>query len=389
MSGTARRVGLFLALVTLGLGLLLPKAAQASTLTELLKRQNDLQKQAEASKKKIDQKKKEASNLKDTIADLEDDIGSTESQITNTESQIGLTNQVLSQLNTEINQNQDQLNLLNQKLKQAYGTYYELSRVSPMETLIQNQSISAAVTQAQYLGAIQDSLGKDIAKTNGIMADLNAKKAQSEEQKAGLENLNKSLTNQRASLSRSRGQKSYLLSVTQGEQAKYEQLLKQLQSEVASISQDIYKKRQENGGFLDSSGNGGYIYAGESDTACNSRWDPFGFCFRQCTSYAAWKFNQIHGVPFRNTRPGSGSAYNWPNLAHDQGYQVSSQPSVGAVVSWASTYSGDIWGHVAIVESVYSANDIVVSEYNWSPPLGYSVRRINPNNYSTPRYITP
>lgn len=101
--------------------------------------------------------------------------------------------------------------------------------------------------------------------------------------------------------------------------------------------------------------------------------DPWGFYCRQCTSYAAWYFNAVEGLAWYNTRPGSGSAWNWPALAADQGYSVGSIPRAGAIASWDRGGMFGAYGHVAIVESVNINGTINVSEYNWIP-YAYSQR---------------
>lgn len=101
--------------------------------------------------------------------------------------------------------------------------------------------------------------------------------------------------------------------------------------------------------------------------------DPWGFYVRQCTSYCAWYFNAVEGASWYNTRPGQGSAWNWPALAADQGYIVGSVPRVGAIASWNAGGLMGGYGHVAIVESVNANGTIHVSEYNWIP-YSYSER---------------
>lgn len=114
--------------------------------------------------------------------------------------------------------------------------------------------------------------------------------------------------------------------------------------------------------------------------------DPWGFLTRECTSYAAWYWNSVLGKDFINTRPGSGSAYNWPALARDQGYSVSSNPRINAIISWQQSASMP-YGHVAIVERVNSDGTIDVSEFNWRPYV-YTYRSgVNPSRYGSYSYI--
>ncbi len=369
------------------LGMLFPVAADAATLNELLQQQAELKRREEANKAALEQKKREANTLAGAIEGLDDDIAYTNSRINNTEDQIDTTNQVIAALNTDITTNENELRALTTKLNNAYVSLYELSQTSTMELLLQSDSLDEVVSQAQYIQAIQTDLQGNIAKTNTIRADLDAKKAEADKQKADLEGLKSQLSASRAGLSAQRSQKDALLERTQGEQARYEELLAQIRREASNISNEIYQARLAAGGFVGGGGTGGYPWAGNCDKV-----DPWLFYTCQCTSYAAWKFLQIHGVPFDNTRPGSGSAYNWPALAADQGYTVQSggTPQVGDAVSWnRPLFAGDQWGHVAIVEAVFSSTDVLVSEYNWSPAKKFSQRRINPFNHGTPRYIRP
>lgn len=366
------------------LGVTLPQSGHAATLSQLLQKQADLKKQADDSQKKIDQKKRDAANLKQTISDLEGDIGDTATKIANTESQIETTNQVIAALAQDVQSARGQLDELNSKLKSAYVTLYELSQTSPVETLLQTKSLDDLVSQAQYIQAIQTNLQEDISKANAIKADLESKKADTEAQKAELEKLNQDLNTSKRDLTTRKSQKNYLLAQTQGDQVKYEKLLADIKNEATKISSEIYTKRLQLGGFINSGGTGGYPYASSTPDVP----DPWGFLTRECTSYASWKFLQNFGIPFVNTRPGSGSAWNWPNLAHDQGYHTSSSPTVGAVVSWPAGSLTSSYGHVAAVEVVYSAHDVIVSEYNWNR-FAYSERRIDPTNFGSPTYITP
>ncbi len=381
-----RLISFFLVL-TLGIATLAPMSAQAETLDELLRRQAELKRKEEQNRKALEQKKREASNLRELIGDLDGDISYTSSRIQNTEEQIAATNSVINLLIQDIQKQQTELDVLSAKLKGAYVNLYQLSQTSTMELLLQSPNLEEALSQAEYIQAIQTDLRKNIDTVNALKTDLEKKKTDSESQKASLETLRQELDRSRGTLTSQKNQKNYLLNQTQGEQAKYEELLEQIKKQSAQISNDIYQARLAAGGFTNSGGTGGYPWAGSCD-----RVDNWLYYTCQCTSYAAWKFLQIHGVPFNNTRPGSGSAYNWPALATDQGYKVQygGLPRVGDVVSWnRPLFPGDEWGHVAVVEAVYSSSDILVSEYNWSPAKKYSQRRINPSNWGTPRYIRP
>ena len=117
--------------------------------------------------------------------------------------------------------------------------------------------------------------------------------------------------------------------------------------------------------------------------------DTWGYGVRNCTSYVAWKINQVFGKNIS----GWGDAKNWANSTH--GYTVDNTPSIGAIAVWQTGGGGH--GHVAYV---YAVNNGIASldEYNSGFPLDsnghpqwglfYSGRTTASNSAGTPyRYI--
>ncbi len=352
--------------------------------SQLLQKQSCLSQALTQAQKNLQSTQQQADSLQNTIDSLDSSISQTQGQIDATQNQIGTTNSIIDSLTNQIAANQAKLDDLNNKLKTAYANLYELSQTSTLEMLIQSKSLDDLLNQSQYIQALQTDLQQSIDTANSLATDLGNQKQQTEQQKASLQSFNDQLSASKASLDAQKSQKSYLLNRTQGDQAKYAALLTSLQSEGTKISSDLYQTRLELGGFINSGGNGGYPYANSTPDVP----DQWGFLTRECTSYAAFAFQRNFGVPFNNTRPGSGSAFNWPNLAHDQGYATHSDIRPGDVISWVAGPLTSQWGHVAAVEVVYSQTDIVVSEYNWNK-YAYSERRINPNSFGGHTDISP
>ena len=107
--------------------------------------------------------------------------------------------------------------------------------------------------------------------------------------------------------------------------------------------------------------------------------DRWQFYARECTSFVAWRINQL-GVNFSNHMKGPngtagtfGDGYTWAANARAIGYRVDNTPSVGAIAYYGPNVSGaGSSGHVAYVAQVNGDGTIVIEEYNWSPfPYGY------------------
>lgn len=381
ITGGVRLLKLAVAAVAI-VALLAPSIGYAETLDELLEQQRRLQEELKRKELLLNQKRGEQSALEGDIDELEAGISFTLSRIESTESQIQVASAVIAKLGEEVAGEQTQLNALNTRLRGAYSGLYELSRTTSAERLAQGDSVTDVVTHAMYVQAIQDQLQSDISKSNAVLADLNTKKSESERQKQELDSLKSRLAGDKSYLDRQRGQKETYLAATRRDQAKLQEDLRKLEQQREQLSEDIYEARRRMGGGS-TGGTGGYPYYNQCGGV-----DPWLFYKCQCTSYAAWAFLRETGLVFYNTRPGQGSAWNWPALAQDQGYTVSSSPRVGDIVSWPKGNNMP-YGHVAMVRAVRGSL-IDVEEYNWIAPEAYSYRtNINPNAYGTPRYIRP
>src|SRR5215469_14099636 len=107
--------------------------------------------------------------------------------------------------------------------------------------------------------------------------------------------------------------------------------------------------------------------------------DRWGFYARECTSFVAWRVNQL-GAKFSNGMSGPngarglfGNADTWAANARKIGFRVDNTPSVGAIAHFGPNVSGaGSSGHVAYVAQVNGDGTIVIEEYNWLPfPYGY------------------
>jgi surface antigen len=93
--------------------------------------------------------------------------------------------------------------------------------------------------------------------------------------------------------------------------------------------------------------------------------DTWHYGLRNCTSYAAWKINQVFGV---NNISGWGNAYDWDGSGgHTQPYTVYAAsghtPQVGEIAQWEA-HTGDSFGHVAYVWKVETNGVADLWEYN-------------------------
>jgi surface antigen len=109
-------------------------------------------------------------------------------------------------------------------------------------------------------------------------------------------------------------------------------------------------------------------------TASPREADPWGFYYRECTSFVASRLNRLKGFTFSNRMNGGhfGDAGNWDDNARALGFRVDNTPTVGSVM----VRDSGTWGHVAIVAKV-TKTQFMVEEYNHNVDHGYGTRWIS------------
>lgn len=94
--------------------------------------------------------------------------------------------------------------------------------------------------------------------------------------------------------------------------------------------------------------------------------DPWGYEYRNCTSYVAWRLARA-GVPASRFTD-LGNASDWiAGVRGESGVAVNSTPSPGAIAAWDLAGVG----HVAWVVSV-NGSSVTVEDYNYAGTGGFS-----------------
>ena len=342
----------------------------AESIEELQRRQIDIDAQIQ----------KNINTIEGLIDSLQSQIATAENDVNLSVQKINLTTSQINQTQIDIDTKLKELQAEKIKLYETVKVYYENSQSDTLVVVVGSNSLSEAIDRTQYLEAISTQLNEQVAKINQAKADLETRKKQLENEKTSLEDQKNALVSKRNSLNAQKSQKDKLLNQSVAEKSNYMDKLEDLKKEHSNISDAIYAQRRASGGI--SYGSSDYPFYSIDIP------DPWGFLTRECTSYAAWYLNEKEGKNWYNTQPGRGSAKYWDEIANTLGWTVSSSPKVGAAISWKGPlYSGDQWGHVAIVEAVNSNGTIDISEYNWVK-YSYSYRsNVNPGIYGSYVYI--
>ena len=129
----------------------------------------------------------------------------------------------------------------------------------------------------------------------------------------------------------------------------------------------VRNKRPTSGNkFYNTTGRGGYstciqgeYKSGSHDSQCN--------VLPNCVGYASGRFNEIYSeiTGYQGAKYASLNcdAEGFVNRAKSLGLSVGNTPREGAIMCWQG--SGDLAGHVAVVEKVYDNNHVQTSESGW------------------------
>jgi surface antigen len=336
---------------------------KAETIDQLRAQANELQSQIEANNAQADKLAKEADSLKKKIAEYD-------LQISQIDIQISLINTKLQQLDLELQKTQKELDRQKEMLKASVKALYKKGGASAVELLVGSDSFSDFINDQTYLetlkSGIQDSAKKVIVLKQQIQT-------QQEQQKVLL----RQQQDARGAAANARGERQSLLDSTQGQEANYRNVSKDLAEKQKALLAKIVAQSR----VITNVGTGSYPWASyregswNHDASCNygDDIDPWGYCYRQCVSYVAWKLYATgHNPP---NYYGNAADWMWRTPYAQRGYT----PRVGAVAVW-----GGYWGHVAYVEEVYANGEIRISEYNAVPALQgrYSQRVLSADNPS-------
>lgn len=303
----------------------------------------------------------EATSLQDTIAKLEAQIGGLQAQI--------IENQAKNdQLQVEIDAAQVELEKQKQLLGENIKAMYLEGQISTLEMLASSKDLSEFVDKEQYRDAVKSKIKSTLDKVAELKAKLKGQKEAVEKLISEQQSLKNQVASQRAEQQR-------LLGLNQSQQDSFNQSIEANKDKITELRrQQVLENIKLFGGGTQPGipGGGGYpwgnaycVYTNQVGGLCpnydwyfnGSPWDSWGYGFRNCTSWVAYKLAADGKVGFTYL----GNAANWPGNAAARGIPVSY--GRGAQVGDAAVNPNGYYGHVMYVEAV-NGDSVIVSDYN-------------------------
>lgn len=303
----------------------------------------------------------EAAKLRGYAATLKDAVAQFSAEKSAIQAQINLNQAEYNSLTKQITETEDQIEQNRNSLGDTIADIHIEDQISPIEMIFSSKNISSFLDRQEYRNSVRDELKR----TND---EIKVLKAELEKKKTAVETILNDQKRQRDILAAKEAEQQRLLSQTKGSEAMYTKLAKEGQNEYAKLNAQYAAALQQE---LAAMGGGGttstnYKYKNKStnyNNACvyygsgGRAWDEWGYCYRQCTSYVAWR---LAGDP-RNTINYSylGNAYNWFN----KGRTVAANDIQYGDVIVRDYMPSRPWGHVMYVESV-SNGTVYYTDYN-------------------------
>jgi peptidoglycan hydrolase CwlO-like protein len=291
-------------------------------------------------------------------------IASLQGQQDELQAEINLNNAEIKKLNEQIADNEKKLDDQGRLLNKTLVGMYVGGKTTPLEMLAGSQSLSDYIDAQSQAASVKSQVSESIQSITKLKNQLS-------EQKSDLQTKQENLASQKSALAASQSQQQGLLDQTNGDEQKYQDMVKDNEANIAKmLAQQARLRSSYNGSHLVSvTDNGDYLAASDcvgsymvnrNDTPNWYNWysnkrDNLGYGCRQCVSFAAWKMGQVTGL----SPKGWGNAGMWPDAARNNGYTVSQTPrgnSLGVI-------SGDP-GHIVYVNSVDADGTLTIEQYN-------------------------
>ncbi len=186
----------------------------------------------------------ELSNIANQKSSLKNQISYMNSQIQLTQAKIGQTQSKISLLEAQVNELGRKIGILDTSLDDVSALFinrviatYKAGQVSSVDLLLSSEKFGNFYRRWKYFQVAQLNDRKMLMAMEKMRADYDQRKEEKEVKQAELEELKAQLDAQRNNLAQQKQEKEYLLTVTQNNERRYQNLLAEARKEIAEIQQ--------------------------------------------------------------------------------------------------------------------------------------------------------
>ncbi len=220
----------------------------ASASTDPTAERTALEAQLQQLQGQIDQYQNQITSYQSQGKTLSGQISQLNAKIASLNLQIQATNLTIQQLDQQIAQTQSQITATQADIanKQAaigdlVKSLYQTDQTSLIEIFLQNPRLSDFWNETQDITLLQDNLRLAVQQITDLQTQLQGQEQQFEASKSDAATAAAYAQAQASQVSTTKSQKSQLLAATQGQESKYQTLLKQTQATAAQIRSRIFQ----------------------------------------------------------------------------------------------------------------------------------------------------
>ncbi len=178
----------------------------------------------------VEMKSKQGNTLQKLMTLIDTEQARTQSELISTKSQAEELAAKISDLERDISYKEDLISYQRLMLIGMMQSYYEYYQQGVLDLVLINRDFSAILNQADYLQQTSTKVNEILDDIQKAKAELESEQNDLEQKKQESEKLKQELEDKNLNLQYTENQKQSLLTQTQGEEAKYQQLLARVEA---------------------------------------------------------------------------------------------------------------------------------------------------------------
>ncbi len=234
-----RKIHILIILAFLALPLFQARAAVQDEINAKNRQIEEIQKQIDEYQKQIDGAHSQSQTLQNEINNLNAKISQVKLEIKSLGLSINQTGLEINDTESKISDAEDKINKHQNALAQYIKIVYENDQRSLTEILLKNQNLSDFFNDLNSIQNTQNGLKTAIDDIKELKGQLEKHQADLEEKQTEFERLKGLQEIENKSLSQNKIQKNKLLKDTQGQESKYQELVKRSQKDIQAIKDQI------------------------------------------------------------------------------------------------------------------------------------------------------
>lgn len=199
----------------------------------------DLNKKEDATMDVIDIKKKQANTFQKQLAEIDIKQAKNKTALIDTKKKVEDLNQQIQDLDRDIKEKEKSIKYQQLILSSLLQSYYEYSQNGILAVALAEKDFTELFNQTDYIEQSSSRINEVLKNIRETKIDLQNKYTTVAQKKTGIDAAKKELENENLNLQSNENQKQVLLSRTQGEEQKYQELLEKIREQQREIEQEI------------------------------------------------------------------------------------------------------------------------------------------------------